>query len=35
MKANKNSANAYTYYEKYSKQYYVYSTRIRYYFIII
>ena len=35
MEINKNTANAYTYYEKYNKQYYVYYTRTTYFFIII
>ena len=40
MKINKNTANAYTYYEKYNKNYYVYCarttfTRTTYFFIII
>ena len=35
MKINKNTANAYTYKEKYNPQYYVYYTRTTYFFIII
>ena len=32
MKKNKNTANAYTYYEQYNEQYYVYCTRTTYFF---
>ena len=35
IKINKNTANAYTYYEKYNKQYYVYCTRTKYFIIMI
>ena len=40
MKINKNTANAYTYYEKYNKQHYVYCagtafTRTTHFFITI
>ena len=33
MKINKNNTNAYTYYEKYDKKYYVYCTKIGYFCI--
>ena len=35
MKINENTAHAYTYYEKYNKQYHVYYTRTPYFFIMI
>ena len=35
MKIDKNTANAYDCYEKYSKKYYVYCARITHSFIII
>ena len=35
MKINKNTANAYTYYEKYNKKYNVYCAGTTYFFITI